>query len=99
MEILKSIPKQSGKKLALFFDLDGTLLSSDKAQFEENIELLRNYCVSEAFNSVHPIGYPINHSTHSGFNRPIFPRGVSSAKLRSNPSYPRLSLSLYVNIL
>lgn len=38
MEILKKIPSVKGKRLALFFDLDGTLLSGDEAVFSENIE-------------------------------------------------------------
>ena len=33
-------------------------------------KLLRNYCVSETFKSVHPIGNPMSHSTHVGFNWP-----------------------------
>jgi|BioPla2DNA2_1021312.scaffolds.fasta_scaffold24695_3 hypothetical protein len=34
---------------------------------EDGIDLLRDYCVSEASQSVHPGGNPINHSTNAGF--------------------------------
>ena len=47
-------------------------------QFEEDVELLRDDGISEGLNSVHPIGYPISHSAHVGFRRPIVPRGVAS---------------------
>ena len=50
-------------------------------QFEKKVKLLRHYRVSEAFNSVHPIGYPISHSTQFGFIGPILPRGVDSRRL------------------
>jgi hypothetical protein len=31
---------------------------------------LRDDGVSEAFKTVHPLGYPISHSTHVGFREP-----------------------------
>ena len=34
------------------------------------IKLLRDYGVPEASKSVHPMGNPISHSTHIGFNFP-----------------------------
>ena len=54
---------------------------------KEWIELLRYYCVSKTPDSVHPIGYPINHSIQFGFIGPIFPSGVSSRKLLRSMSY------------
>ena len=53
---------------------------------KEGIELLGNYGVAEAFNSVQPIGYPIRYSRYSGFIRPITPYGVTSRKLLRRPS-------------
>lgn len=38
--------------------------------FENRVGLLWDYGISEALDSVHPIGNPISHSTHSGFRRP-----------------------------
>jgi hypothetical protein len=38
---------------------------------------LRDYGVTEASKSVHPIGNPISHSTHGGFNCP----GMTSSPL------------------
>jgi hypothetical protein len=34
---------------------------------------LRNYGVSKCSQSVHPLGNPISHSTHVGFNCPVAP--------------------------
>ena len=32
---------------------------------------LGNDCITQSFQSVHPIGYPISHSTHRGFRVPV----------------------------
>ncbi len=40
--------------------------------------------VSEASQSVHPMGNPMSHSTHIGFSRPLFP-----ASIRPRPPSPR----------
>ena len=37
-------------------------------------------CVPEHFNSVCPIGNPISHSTHIGFNCPLFSALTASGK-------------------
>lgn len=56
--------------------LTGVILSVQVACFRFNHSLdeligdLGDDCVSEAFKSVHPIGYPISHSTHVGFSFP-----------------------------
>ena len=34
------------------------------------LDHLWNYGVSEGFKSVHPVGNPMSHSTHVGFNAP-----------------------------
>ena len=37
---------------------------------EDDLRDLRDDGVSEASKAVHPVGYPMSHSTHVGFNRP-----------------------------
>ena len=38
--------------------------------FESCFRLERNHCVAQSSKAVHPMGYPISHSTHIGLNVP-----------------------------
>ena len=53
------------------------------------------YCISESSQSVHPSGYPISHSTHTGFSFPPA-TALSGSEFRLNCDGPALLSASWV---
>lgn len=55
---------------SMYSAIDSPPIQFLRERAEDWVCLLRNNCIAEGANSLHPAGKPINHSTHSGFSCP-----------------------------
>lgn len=74
------MPLQSGHPVILGFRSD-----DGAAYFGDD---LRDDGISEGFKAVHPVGYPMSHSTQSGFSRPFATAFKFTAVAKFIPCFP-----------